>query len=31
MTQPIGEQTERMRDIIGLVVESNIERGLPIG
>ena len=31
MTQPIGELTNRMRDIFGLVVESYLERGLPIG
>jgi heat-inducible transcriptional repressor len=31
MTQPIGELTERMRDIFGLVVEAYLERGLPIG
>src|SRR3954451_11153592 len=31
MAQPIGELTDRMRDIFGLVVESYLERGLPIG
>src|SRR3954470_9066144 len=31
MTQPIGELTDRMREIFGLVVESYLERGLPIG
>jgi heat-inducible transcriptional repressor len=31
MTQPIGELTERMRDIFGLVVEAYLERGVPIG
>ena len=31
MTQPIGELTNRMRDIFGLVVEAYLERGLPIG
>src|SRR3954466_11083971 len=31
MTQPIGELTVRMREIFGLVVESYLERGLPIG
>jgi heat-inducible transcriptional repressor len=31
MTQPIGELTDRMRDIFGLVVEAYLERGLPIG
>src|SRR6478752_4359368 len=31
MVQPIGELTDRMRDIFGLVVESYLERGLPIG
>jgi heat-inducible transcriptional repressor len=31
MTQPIGELTNRMREIFGLVVESYLERGLPIG
>src|SRR3982750_1565361 len=31
MTQPIGELTDRMREIFGQVVESYLERGLPIG
>jgi heat-inducible transcriptional repressor len=31
MTQPIAELTDRMRDIFGLVVESYLDRGLPIG
>lgn len=31
MVQPIGELTDRMREIFGLVVESYLERGLPIG
>jgi heat-inducible transcriptional repressor len=31
MTQLIGELTDRMRDIFALVVESYLERGLPIG
>jgi heat-inducible transcriptional repressor len=31
MTQPIGELTDRMRGIFGLVVEAYLERGLPIG
>src|SRR5512142_1635855 len=31
MTQPINELTDRMREIFGLVVESYLERGLPIG
>ena len=30
MAQPIGELTDRMRDIFGLVVETYLERGLPI-
>ena len=30
MTQPIGELTDRMREIFGLVVEAYLERGLPI-
>ncbi len=30
MTQPISELTDRMREIFGLVVESYLERGLPI-
>ena len=31
MAQAIGELTDRMRDIFGLVVEAYLERGLPIG
>ena len=31
MSQPIGELTDRMREIFGLVVEAYLERGLPIG
>ena len=31
MTQPIGELTDRMREIFGLVVEAYLERGQPIG
>ena len=31
MTKPIGELTDRMRDIFGMVVEAYLERGLPIG
>src|SRR5947209_1629336 len=31
MTQPIGELTDRMREIFGRVVDSYLERGLPIG
>ena len=31
MTQAIGELTDRMRDIFGLVVEAYLERGLPVG
>jgi heat-inducible transcriptional repressor len=31
MTQPIGELTDRMREVFGLVVESYLERGHPVG
>ena len=31
MTQPIGELTDRMREIFGRVVESYLERGTPVG
>jgi len=31
MTQPIGELTDRMRDVFGLVVDAYLERGLPVG
>ena len=31
MIQPIGELTDRMRDIFGLVVETYLERGIPVG
>src|SRR3954463_8757594 len=30
MVQPIGELTDRMREIFGMVVEAYLERGLPI-
>jgi heat-inducible transcriptional repressor len=30
MTQPIGELTDRMREIFGLVVEAYLDRGSPI-
>ena len=30
-SQPIGELTNRMRDIFGLVVEAYLERGAPVG
>jgi heat-inducible transcriptional repressor len=30
MTQPIGELTDRMREIFGQVIEAYLERGLPI-
>jgi heat-inducible transcriptional repressor len=30
MAQPIGELTDRMREIFGLVVETYLERGMPI-
>src|SRR5690242_20631829 len=31
MAHPIGELTDRMRDIFGLVVEAYLERGHPVG
>ena len=31
VTQPISELTDRMREIFGLVVESYLERGHPVG
>src|SRR5919206_223670 len=31
MTQPIGELTDRMREIFGLVVDAYLERGAPVG
>ena len=31
MTQPIGELSDRMREIFGHVVEAYLERGLPVG
>ena len=31
MTQPIGELTDRMREIFGVVVEAYLERGHPVG
>src|SRR3954471_14399344 len=31
MTQPIGELTDRMREIFGLVVDAYLERGMPVG
>jgi heat-inducible transcriptional repressor len=31
MTQPIGELTDRMRDIFGHVVEAYLDRGVPVG
>lgn len=31
MTQPIAELTDRMREIFGLVVETYLDRGLPVG
>jgi heat-inducible transcriptional repressor len=31
MTQPIGELTDRMREIFGMVVEAYLERGHPVG
>lgn len=31
MPQPIGELTDRMREIFGMVVDAYLERGLPIG
>ena len=31
MSQPIGELTDRMREVFGQVVEAYLERGLPVG
>ena len=31
MTQPIGELTDRMREIFGMVVDAYLERGQPVG
>ena len=31
MSPPIGELTDRMRSIFGLVVEAYLERGIPVG
>ena len=31
MTQPIGEMSDRMREIFGLVVDAYLDRGLPVG
>src|ERR1700756_3782630 len=31
MAQPIGELTDRMREIFGLVVKAYLERGFPVG
>ena len=31
MGTPIGELTDRMRDIFGLVVDTYLERGIPVG
>lgn len=31
MTRPINELSDRMREIFGLVVESYLERGVPVG
>ena len=31
MTEPIGELTDRMRDIFGRVIEAYLERGAPVG
>jgi heat-inducible transcriptional repressor len=31
MTQPIAELTDRMREIFGQVVETYLERGMPVG
>src|SRR5919199_4306288 len=31
MSQPIGELTDRMREIFGLVVEAYLDRGIPVG
>ena len=31
MTEPIGQLSERMREIFGLVVEAYLDRGMPVG
>ena len=31
MTEPIGDLTNRMRDIFRLVVEAYLDRGQPVG
>src|SRR3954465_9624866 len=31
MAEPIGELTDRMRDVFGRVIEAYLERGTPIG
>ena len=31
MSQPIGELTDRMRDIFGMVVEAYLDSGVPVG
>ena len=31
MAEPIGELSERMREIFGLVVEAYLDRGMPVG
>ena len=31
MAQHIGELSDRMREIFGLVVESYLDRGVPVG
>ena len=31
MTQPIGELSDRMREIFGHVVEAYLARGVPVG
>src|SRR4029079_5734069 len=31
MAEPIGELTDRMRDIFGRVIEAYLERGAPVG
>jgi heat-inducible transcriptional repressor len=31
MSQPIGELTDRMREVFGMVVDAYLQRGLPVG
>ena len=31
MSQPIGELTDRMREVFGMVVDTYLQRGLPVG